>query len=171
MLSHLFVVALSGAALAEPPPPRPSPNHALAFAVGAAIDAVAFAVGVALVGSDPPGFDQARAGWVTFSAGLALGPFVAHAMAGEWARGAIFSAVPLAATIGNAAVLYSSSTQTIDLTPLNQDQRLVYVFTCVGLLGSIIGLVDAVAFHPKSGVRVTPTVSRTGAGLVLGGSF
>ncbi len=168
MLPHLVLVALSGSVLVEPPPPPPeTATKTAAFAVGAAIDAVSFAIGVALVGSDQSGLDQARAGWITCSAGLALGPFVAHAMTGQWLRGAAFSAVPLAATIGNAIVL-GSQTQTLDQMLLNPDQRLVYVFTSVGLLGSIIGLVDVALFK---GVRVAPTISRTAAGFIVGGSF
>ena len=173
MLPHILLVALSGAPLAEPPPPPPdaTAKRTLAFVVGAAIDAATFAVGVALVGSDPAGFDQARAGWITCSAGFAVGPFVAHAITGQWLRGAVFSAVPLAATIGNAGVLASTSSQTIDVTPLNQDQRFIVVLTGVGLLGSVIGLVDVLLFKPKTSVRVAPTMSRTGAGFVVGGSF
>ncbi len=168
-----MVVALSGAALADPPPAREtSTKTAWAFAIGAAIDAVSFAVGVALIGSDQAGFDQARAGWLTCSAGFTVAPFVAHAIMGQWLRGAAFSAVPLAGTIGNAIVL-SSSTQTIDQTPLKQDQRLIVVFTSVGLLGSVIGLVDVALFKPTKtrGVRITPTISQTGAGFVVGGFF
>jgi hypothetical protein len=170
MLPHVLLVALSGA-LIEPPPPPPdaSAKRTLAFTIGAAIDAVTFAVGVALVGSDRPGFDQSRAGWITCSAGFTLGPFVAHAITGQWLRGAVFSAVPLAGTIGNAIVL-GSTTQTIDVTPLMQNQRLVVVFTSVGILGSVIGLVDVLLFKPNT-VHVTPTISQTGGGFVLGGSF
>lgn len=172
MLPHLLLVALSGAPLAEPPPPDTTAKTTLAFAIGAAIDVVTFAVGVALTASDQAGFDQARAGWVTCSAGFTLGPFVAHAITGQWLRGAIFSAVPLAGTIGNAVVLGSASKQTIDVTPLQQDQRFIVLFTGVGLLGSVIGLVDVLLFKPtKTAIRVTPTVSQTGAGLFVGGSF
>lgn len=171
MHPHLLLVALSGAPLAEPPPPDTTTKTTVAFAIGAAIDAVTFAVGVALVGSDQAGFDQARAGWITCSAGFTLGPFVAHALTGQWLRGAAFAAVPLAGTIGNAVVLGSTSTQTVDVTPLNQDQRLIVVFTGVGLLGSVIGLVDVLLFKPKASVRVTPTISQTGAGFVVGGFF
>lgn len=171
MSPHLLLVALSGVALAEPPQPEKRAKQTWAFAVGAAIDAVSFAVGVALVGSDAGGFDQARAGWVTCSAGLTLGPFVAHAITGQWLRGAVFSVVPLAGTVGNAVVLGTRS-ETIDVTPLKQDQRLVVLFTSVGLLGSVIGLVDIAFFEPTTtNVHVAPTISQTGAGLVVGGTF
>ncbi len=173
MLPHLLLVALSGAPLAEPPPPPPdtTAKTTWAFVIGAAIDAVTFAVGVALVGSDQAGFDQARAGWVTCSAGFTVGPFVAHAITGQWLRGAIFSAVPLASTIGNAVVL-GSSKKTIDVTPLQQDQRFIVLFTSVGLLGSVIGLVDVLLFKPKpASVHITPTISQSGAGFVIGGFF
>jgi hypothetical protein len=172
MLPHLILVALSGAPLVDPPP-QPTAKKTWAFAIGAAIDVVTFAVGAALVGADQAGFDQARAAWVTCSAGFTVGPFVAHAITGEWLRGAVFSAVPLAGTVGNAIVLGSQSSQTIDVTPLKEDQRLIVVFTSVGLLGSIISLVDVLLFTPTktASVRVTPTVSQTGGGFVVGGSF
>lgn len=171
VFSPLLIVALSGPLVS--PEPRPDTRSTWALAIGAAIDAVSFAVGVALVGSDQPGFDQARVGWISCTAGFTLGPFVAHAITGQWLRGAVFSAVPLVSTIGNAIVLTGTSSQTIDLTPLNQDQRLVFVFTSVGLLGSIIGLVDAALFRPTNhaSVRVAPTISRTSAGFVVGGTF
>ncbi len=173
MLQHVLLVALSGSVLSEPPPPAPPTKTGIALAVGVAIDAVTFAVGVALVGSDQAGFDQARAGWVTCTAGFALGPFVAHAMTGQWLRGAAFSGVPLAMTVGDAIVLGSSSSQTIDQMLLNPDQRLIFVFTSVGLLGSVIGLLDVALSKPAkaASLRVTPTVSRTGAGFVVGGTF
>ena len=173
MLQHVLLVALSGSVLSEPPPPNPATKTGIALAVGVAIDAVTFAVGVALVGSDQTGFDQARAGWVTSTAGFALAPFVAHAITGQWLRGAAFSGVPLAMTVGDAIVLGASSSETIDKMALNPDQRLVFVFTSVGLLGSVIGLLDVALSRPThaASLRVTPTLSRAGAGFVVGGTF
>jgi hypothetical protein len=171
MLSPIVLVALSGTALVEPPPPTDTANQKTrALVVGAAIDAVTFAVGVALVGTDTAGFDQARAGWITCSAGFTIAPFVAHAMVGEWLRGAAFSAVPLATTIGNAVVLGSATSQTIDVTPLNQDQRFIVLFTSIGMLGSVIGLLDVALFKPAK-VHVAPNISQHGGGFVIGGSF
>jgi hypothetical protein len=148
-------------------PRNDSAKTTWAIGVGVAIDAVSFAIGAALVGSDPTGLDQAKAGWITCSGGFTLGPFVAHAMTGQWLRGLAFSAAPLAGTIGNAIVL-GAQTQTIDQMVLNPDQRLVYVFTSVGLLGSVIGLLDVALFKH---VRVAPTLSHGGGGFVVGGSF
>jgi hypothetical protein len=94
---------------------------------------------------------------------------------GEWLRGAAFSAVPLAGVIGNAFVLGANSN--VDQMPLNPDQRLVYAFTTAGLLGSFIGLLDVALykpFKPAARVRwahVVPSISPTGGGVVVGGSF
>ena len=174
MLPHLVLVALSGPVLAELPPPPADDAHAkrtLALAIGVAIDAVSFAIGAATLASDSLAGDQARAGWITCSAGFAVAPFVSHAIIGQWLRGAAFSAVPLAGVIGNAFVL--GANPNVDQMPLNPDQRLVYAFTTAGLLGSFIGLLDVALYKPSkpARVRVAPSVSRTSAGFVVGGSF
>jgi hypothetical protein len=169
MLPHLVLVA--GAVLAEPPPPPPD-SHAKktwALVIGIAIDAVSFAVGAATLGSDSLASDQARAGWITCSAGFTVAPFVAHAIVGEWLRGVAFSAVPLAGVVGNAIVL--AGNPNVDQMPLNPDQRLVYAFTTAGLLGSFIGLLDVALFKSKPPVRIAPSISQSSAGVVLGGSF
>lgn len=165
--SPLLVLALSSEPLLLPPPPDPRPGWA--FGIGAAIEAISFAIGVGLVGSDTAGFDQARAGWMTCSVGFSLAPFVAHGIVGHWARGAIFTALPVAAAVGNAIVLLPP-TDTIDVTPLKQDQRLVWAFTSVGLAASIAGLIDVLVIPPKN-FHVTPSVSPTGGSLFVGGTF
>lgn len=137
--------------------------------IGIAIDAVSFAVGAATLGNDSMASDQARAGWITCSAGFAVAPFVSHAIVGEWLRGVAFTAVPLAGVIGNAVVL--GANPNLDQMALNPDQRLVYAFTTAGLLGSFIGLLDVALFKSKPPIRVAPSISRSGAGVVLGGSF
>ena len=170
MLPQLVFVA--GNVFAEPTPPPPdTEKRTWALAIGIALDAVSFAVGAATLGNDQLGTDQARAGWITCSAGFAVAPFVSHAIMGEWLRGAAFSAVPLASVIGNAFVL--GANPNVDQMPLNPDQRLVYAFTTAGLLGSFIGLLDVALYKPSKPARVhvAPTVSLGGAGVVLGGSF
>lgn len=153
----------------DPPPIVAPDRRPWGFAVGAAIDALSFAVGVALLGTDAAGFDQARAGWMTCSFGFALGPFVGHAITGQWLRGALFSVVPVAAAVGNAIVLLPP-TETIDQTPLINDQRFIWAFTSIGLAGSVAGLID-VALAKPSPVRITPAVSKDGASLFVGGRF
>ena len=172
MLPQLVFIALSGPILVEPPPARDdaATKRTWALAIGVAIDAVSFAIGAATLGADSFASDQARAGWITCSAGFAVAPFVSHAIVGQWLRGAAFSAVPLAGVIGNAFVL--GSNPNIDQMPLNPDQRLVYAFTTAGLLGSFIGLLDVALYKPsKPRIRVAPSVSMRSAGLVVGGSF
>jgi hypothetical protein len=169
MLPQLVLVA--GNVFAEPPPPPDHANKTWALAIGIAIDAVSFAIGAATLGSDSLASDRARVGWITCSAGFMVAPFVSHAIVGQWLRGAAFSAVPLAGVIGNAFVL--GQNPNIDQMELNPDQRLVYAFTTAGLLGSFIGLLDVALYKPSKPppVRIAPTVSHGGAGLVLGGSF
>ena len=56
-----YLVFVAGSALADLPPPDVRPTKATwAFAIGVAIDAVSFAVGVATIGFDYPGGDQAK---------------------------------------------------------------------------------------------------------------
>jgi hypothetical protein len=98
-----------------------------------------------------------------------VAPFVSHAIVGEWLRGVAFTAVPLAGVIGNAVVL--GANPNVDQMALNPDQRLVYAFTTAGLLGSFIGLLDVALFKSKPPIRVAPSISQSGAGVVLGGSF
>lgn len=171
MLTPLVFVA--GSALAEPlpPPDDERTKRTWALVIGIAIDAASFAIGAATLGGDQLAGDQARAGWLTCSAGFTVAPFVSHAIMGQWLRGAAFSAVPLAGVIGNAFVLGSNSN--IDQMPLNPDQRLVYAFTTAGLLGSFIGLLDVALYKPSKprAVHVTPSISRAGGGFVVGGSF
>ena len=53
-------------------------------------------------GKDDP---AKNVGLLVAGAGVALAPFAAHAVAGEWKRGAAFSAVPVATEIGISALL------------------------------------------------------------------
>ena len=174
MLPPLVFVAGNVFAEPLPPPPDDHAKRTWALAIGIAIDAVSFAVGAATLGNDELAGDRARAGWLTCSAGFAVAPFVAHAIMGQWLRGAAFSAVPLASVVGNAFVLGANSN--VDQMPLNPDQRLVYAFTTAGLLGSFIGLLDVVLYKPSKPrvvrwAHVAPSISRAGGGFVVGGSF
>lgn len=171
MLPQLVLVAGNVFAEPAPPPPDDHTKRTWALVIGIAIDTVSFAIGVATLGNDQLAGDQARAGWITCSAGFTVAPFVAHAIVGQWLRGAALSAVPLAGVIGNAIVL--GANPNVDQMPLNPDQRLVYAFTTAGLLGSFIGLLDVALYKPSKprAVHVSPSISRAGGGFVVGGSF
>ena len=94
------------APLAAPAPVAPVTTTAsddddsglLAFVTGAATALVPVAIGATMAdrGKDDP---AKNAGLILAGGGLALSPFTAHAVNGEWKRAAVFSAVPVATEI------------------------------------------------------------------------
>jgi hypothetical protein len=153
--------------LLAPASARAEPDPVLAGVVGAATAFTGFAVGGTLMGvTTNPATNMA--GWLTMEGGFALAPFTAHAVVGEWWRGAAFSAVPTATTLGTVPVfLYNENAVLNGTLP---QQRWMYVFMCSGILASGVGVVDAVLASRRS-VYLAPTLGGGNYGVVVGGAM
>jgi hypothetical protein len=109
-----------------------------------------------------------------------LAPLAAHAVVGEWGRGALFAAPPAAMWTGSA-ILAEYAPNVVAHGTLEQ-QRVLWAFFGVGFFASAVGVVDA-AFadrrakpgeHGRGGlgrvlVHVAPMAMAHGAGLSVQG--
>ena len=109
-----------------------------------------------------------NAGWLTIEGGFTLAPFAAHAVEGEWGRGALFASVPAACLAGSAAE-FGVVPVTIDQGTLPQ-QRIMWALFVGGQIASVVGVIDA-AFAPlrARNLFVAPTVGAGHVGLTMGG--
>jgi hypothetical protein len=164
--------------LALPTPPRATQSaDALArYGLVAAVStqALAFAGGVALVGADEKGGTLARAGWLTLGAGFVAGPLFAHGAARSWLRGAVFAIVPTVCLLSTTTLL-GQHEGSLDQLPLPK-QRLLWVFTSAGLVGSVVAVVDAALRLPThdtlvASMRLAPSASPQSLGVVAWGTF
>jgi len=162
LLCGLAVLSIDGTAGAEPPDPG------LVLLTGAAINVAGLiAGGTILANSHSDALNSA--GWLTIEGSFVLAPFAAHALEGEWGRGALFTIVP-AGCFGGSAALFAAVPNTVDYGSLPQ-QRLMWGLLLVGEFAAAIGVVDA-AFAPgRRKVYVAPAVGAGGTGLTLGGVF
>jgi hypothetical protein len=155
----------------------------LAFVTGAATALVPVAIGATMAdrGKDDP---AKNAGLILAGGGLALSPFTAHAVNGEWKRAAAFSAVPVATEIAISIFLTARPDAVYQGTKVT---RTVFgiLFTADVFIAAL-GLVDASfagdrkreraslapAKSAAPGLRyVSPTVAGGGFGLTLGGTL
>lgn len=149
---------------------RRRPHVALAVAAGLATALVPLAIGGALM---PSGEDsQIHAGLYTIQAGFMLAPFVSHAVAGEWARGALFMIPGVAAEAGMIAVLAVAP----DVATQGEPATRVPFAVCLGLslAGAGAGIIDSLLAGERWDrlhLTVTPTAGPRHAGLALGGTF
>jgi hypothetical protein len=146
-----------------------------AFLAGAVPALSGFIVGGLLLGRSDDVSAKNNAGWLAIQGGFVLAPLAAHAVAGEWGRGAAFSAIPAVAFAGSAAVFQIAPDAVAHGTLA--EQRVIWSLFGVGLFASTVGIVDAVFASDRSrAVYLAPLVSpgslapgaRT-AGLAIGG--
>jgi hypothetical protein len=152
--------------------PEPEPDRTLAFVVGMTTVFAGFTLGgtmIAAAGDDPA---KTNAGWLVMQSGYALAPFTAHAVNGEWARGAVFSAIPTVCIGGTVPVLVEQHAGPVDHGSI-EEQRVMWSFFGVGLIASAVGIVDAVLPRGRSAhaLRLVPDVGAKHAGLVFGGAL
>ena len=161
-LAVLAVFALSPA-----PARAEEPDAGLAVLVGAATNVAGFIVGGAVLATSHSSAAN-NAGWLTIESGFVLSPLAAHAVEGEWGRGALFAAVPAGCLAGTASLM-GVVPDTFDQGPL-PEQRLLWGLFVAGQLVSAVGVVDA-AFAPmrRRNVFITPTVGVGHVGLSIGG--
>src|SRR5579859_55751 len=162
------------AAPEAPPSAESAPDPVAALLVGGATIFAGFTAGATIIatGSDlgspsDAAARQTQIGWWVMEGGFALAPLTAHAVVGEWGRGALFSAVPTLTGLGTIPV-FLEQPAAVEHGTL-EEQRVMYVLYGVGLVGAVVGVVDA-AFAPgRRAVHVAPMVGSGRAGLVLGG--
>jgi hypothetical protein len=147
-------------------------DPAASLFAGASVLAAGFTVGALLLTTSNASATESNAGWLTIESGIALAPFAAHAVAGEWARGLAFSALP-AGAIGGTAALFQYDPGTIAHGSL-PEQRWLWSMFSVALAASTAGIVDALLSGPDAPMRarsivVAPTVASGRVGLVLQG--
>jgi hypothetical protein len=167
------LVTFAALLLAAAPARAETPDPAVAFVTGAAITFAGFAAGGIMLGRTDDGAAKDRAGWLTMASGFALAPLAAHAVVGEWSRGALFAAAP-AASLGATIGLFEYSPNAVSHGTL-EVQRWLWGFFGFGFFSSAIGVVDA-GFAPRrdaraGGLRLTPMAGRGSAGLLLEGAL
>jgi hypothetical protein len=168
MRSLLAATALAVAMLVGPPARAAEPDAAAGLAVGAATLLAGFAVGGTMMATSHDTTSVDEAGWFALESGFVLAPLAAHAVVGEWSRGALFAAVPAATTLGTIPVFLVNSTA-VDHGSL-PEQRWMWGLFGVGMFSAAAGVVD-VAFAPGRAVRVAPMMGPGTAGLTLGGAL
>jgi hypothetical protein len=169
----LVAVAIGAFGLTVATPARADPREpAWGLVSGAAVALAGFVAGGVLLGtsSGSPGQSDAqdRAGWLTIAGGFGLAPAVAHAVVGEWGRGAAFAAPPVAAFAGSVG-LFAYAPGAVEHGSLEQ-QRVLWSLFGVGLFSSAIGVFDAAfALDRAVPVRVAPVAGPGSAGLAIAG--
>ena len=161
MATTIALLALAGAARADEPDP------AIAVVVGAGTNLAGFIVGGAVLTSGRTN-GAVNAGWLTIEGAFTASPLAAHAVSGEWGRGALFSIVP-AGCMAGTATLFGLVPGVVDQGSLPQ-QRLMWGLFVAGQLASAVGIVDA-AFAPlrRNKLFLAPAIGGGQVGLELGG--
>ncbi len=155
--------------LAPVPAHAEPPDTALALFTGAATTVAGFAAGALLLGTSNDRNLANNAGWLTMQGGFALAPLCAHAVVGEWSRGALFATAP-AAMWGGSVALMEYAPNVVGHGTL-EEQRVLWGFFGVAFFSSAVGIVDATFAGSRAAerVRVAPMATRGGAGLSLEG--
>jgi hypothetical protein len=162
-------------------PPRPDP--ALSVLVGGAMLLAGFAVGGTLLASggdlgnpSDAAVAKTRAAWFAIESAFVVAPLSAHAVVGEWGRGALFASLPAATTLGTIPV-FVEQPAAVEHGTL-EEQRVMWGLFCGGLAAAVAGVVDAALATGRAGdasraaaLRVTPAVGAGHAGVVLGGTL
>ena len=153
------------------------PRPMLGLAAGAATSFVSLALGTTFLARAETRTGRNR-GLLLGQGGMSLSPFLAHAVVGEFGRGALFSIVPVLGEIGMAALV--SKAPNIVTTGGASEQFTFIALLATTVLASGAGVVDvayaddraAAATRKKSafdGLRVTPIFGHGLGGLSLGG--
>ena len=156
------------ASLAVAGPAHADPDPGAGLVAGAAVLLLGFAVGGTVVATANGANGPTNAGWLVIESGFTLAPLTAHAAVGQWGRGLAFAAPP-AAMLGGTAALFDYSPGTVLHGTLPQ-QRVLWGLFGLGLLSSVVGMVDVTLSTPKIGpVAIAPSFGPGAAGLEVGG--
>jgi hypothetical protein len=160
---------------AAPPPaparrPRLRPSVAWSVIAGLATALVPMAIGGSLLPYDDENLKHV--GLYIMQAGFTLTPLVSHAVAGEWARGAVFAIPGVVAEVGMAAVLAVKPEVATYGEPAS---RVPFAsFLGLSLLGAGAGIIDSFLAGERwdrHHLALMPTASADRLGLSLSGSF
>jgi hypothetical protein len=168
MRSLAFPAVVAAACLLTSPARAEGPDAALAFAAGAATVFAGFVVGGTFIAANQGDAAREEAGWFALESSFTLAPLVSHGLVGEWARGAVFAAVPTAMTLGTIPVFLVNGAA-VEHGELPQ-QRVMWGLFSVGLAASMAGVVDTV-FAPGRALHVAPAVGAGSAGVIVGGAL
>jgi hypothetical protein len=162
------LAAVSVAVLLFSAPARAEePDPAGAVVAGAAALFVGFVAGGTVIAVS--GSPAAReAGWLGLESGFVVAPLAAHAVVGEWGRGALFAAVPAVTTLSTLPV-FLEQPDAVDHGSL-EEQRVMWSLFVGGLGVAVAGIIDAATSTSRS-VHLTPILARGTAGLVVGGAL
>lgn len=152
-------------------PSRP----ALGLAAGAALSFVSLAGGTTALVRSETRVGKNR-GLLLGQGGLCLAPFLAHAVVGEWGRGALFSILPLLAEGGMIAL--TTKAPDIVTTGPAPEQLAFIALLATSIFGAGIGVVDVAKADERAaarkrraleGLQLTPIFGRGLGGLAVGG--
>jgi hypothetical protein len=150
--------------------PARADKPALAFLAGASVFLAGFAAGGVLTTTGNANDAQNNAGWLTMEAGFALAPIASHAVTGEWTRALAFAAPP-AASLAGTATLFAMHPATIVHGEL-AEQRVMWSLFGLGVLSSILGVVDATfADRRARAITVAPVLGSGQVGFGVGGTL
>ena len=164
-----LVSSLAGWTLAAAPA-RADPEPVVGLVAGAGVMLLGFAVGGTVVATAEGSNMTTNAGWLIMQSGFALAPWTAHAALGQWARGLAFTALP-AATVGGAAGLFDYAPDAVLHGSLVQ-QRVLWGLFGVGLVSSVLGVLDVTFANPHVGsIAIAPIVAARELGVQVGGNL
>jgi len=166
MRSPVLTATLAVLSLVTPPARADGPEVGVAVAVGAATVFAGFVVGGTLTAAGSGAAGRTEAGWFAIESGFSVAPLVSHGMVGEWGRGAVFAAIPVATTLATLPVFLAND-DSVEHGTLPQ-QRVMWGLFCGGLAAAMAGVVDT-AFATKRSVGVSPVLGAGNAGLVVAG--
>ena len=191
LLASITPEARAADPIAPPPVVAPAPiarddddsTGFIAFITGAVTALVPFAIGATIAdrGTNDP---AKNVGLLVAGAGVAISPFTAHAVVGEWKRAAAFSAIPIASEIAISALVTARPDAVYHGTKITRTTFGILFTTDIFI--AALGLVDAtfagdrkreraLAAPAKSAAPalryVSPTVAGGGFGLTLGGTL
>lgn len=177
---ELAGLALIGVLVTAAVPARATPGSAANAAnePGASPGTTALVTGIAVAGASLAyggtllttgrGLAVKRDGLIVMDTGLTLAPLVAHGVAGEWGRGALFGLVPAAGEIGMAVLLAAHPDAAVK--GKNKSQRIYPVLLSLSVLGSALGIFDA-ALADERLPHLALAASAEGFGAELSGRF
>ena len=152
------------------------PRPMLGLAAGAATSFVSLAAGTAFLSRADTRNGRNR-GLLLGQGGLCLSPFVAHAVVGEFGRGALFSIVPMLGEIGMAALVWKAPD--IVTTGGASEQFTFIALLAVSVISAGAGVIDvayadhrAAAVRNKSALenlRIAPIFGHGLGGISIGG--
>jgi hypothetical protein len=167
---RLVVFLVAGAALTPARPARAGIGLGTGLVTGAAVLLLGFTVGSTMVATAAGANGQTNTGWLLIESGFTVAPFAAHAALGQWSRGLAFAAPPTAA-LGGTAALFDDSPGTV-LHGSLPEQRVMWGLFGLGLVSSIVGVIDVAFAAPKVGpVALAPAFGPGAEGLALGGEL